>query len=345
MWWYRGLVLFESNKVNAGFEFYKRSGSALRTDYYIGNDKIELSYTLANIHSGVGITVGLINPMDISQFTNLLIEYTITPPIGLVDHKMGVTVEVANDKTSIYYRIWNIKDNISDGTATNIYGSMLMDLYNPEFKQSYINMKNCYVKVGFSPRSSITNNGAKLEITKIELLNKNDSFVETHGGARIGFNLSNTPLSNLVEASSYTFCGTAVPRGDIKSISFGKSYEHVTSIPNYFLRSCINMESINLSGFKNVTHVGIRFLHDCRWLLEVDLRPMTQLQSTDVTFLSDCDSLKTIYISADPPPSLGTSSLTGYTALTSIYVPTSLVSAYKAAPVWSNFATIIKPYT
>lgn len=166
--WSGGLILFKSNKVNAGFELFRRVGPSSGTAYYIGNDKIELSYNYPN----TAIAVGLTNSIDFTQFSNLLIEYVVTPisNSSKFTHRIGVSSGVTAVKTTTTNRKYNLKEYIPDEDMTNIYDSMLIDLSNFEVTQGTVNMKSCYPYVQLQPNnSSVSGEAAKLEITKIEL--------------------------------------------------------------------------------------------------------------------------------------------------------------------------------
>lgn len=165
VWKGGGLVLFESNKVNAGFEFFRRVGLPNRTDYYIGDDKIELSYNA----SSTAIVVGLINAIDVTQFSNLLVKYIVTPPPVNV-HRTSVSSGVTVSKTTANDRKYNAKEYVSDGTVTSVHDSMLIDLSNFENTQGVVDMNSCYVYVQLQPNNSLPTGQAKLEISKIELI-------------------------------------------------------------------------------------------------------------------------------------------------------------------------------
>lgn len=57
---------------------------------------------------------------------------------------------------------------------------------------------------------------------------------------------------------------------------------------------------------------------------------------------SGCDKLRTMTVKPTSPPSLQTQALPASSAFSTIYVPTSKVSTYKAASGWSSYSSKIR---
>ena len=57
-----------------------------------------------------------------------------------------------------------------------------------------------------------------------------------------------------------------------------------------------------------------------------------------------CNSLKTVYCMPDTPPTLGDNAFGASSSTRKIYVPESLVNAYKTASNWSKYSSEIEPY-
>ena len=73
--------------------------------------------------------------------------------------------------------------------------------------------------------------------------------------------------------------------------------ENITSIGDYFLFNCKNMEDIYLSPLKNITSVGDDFLSGCNILKRLDLSPLHNVNSIGDNFLSNCFNLNNLDLS------------------------------------------------
>ena len=105
---------------------------------------------------------------------------------------------------------------------------------------------------------------------------------------------------------------------------------------------CTSLIQISLPACSNIEYQAFAF---CNKLTQVDL-PMCGYIGTGA--FRYCSSLSIITIGYSSVCSLGGSNTFSYTQITSstgrIYVPASLVSAYKSATNWSYFSAIIQSY-
>ena len=76
--------------------------------------------------------------------------------------------------------------------------------------------------------------------------------------------------------------------------------QNVTSIGNNFLSYCIGLKELNSSGLQNVKSIGSCFLSNCSGLKEIDLSLLQNIKSIgvffdgDEHFLDDCKGLEII---------------------------------------------------
>jgi hypothetical protein len=116
------------------------------------------------------------------------------------------------------------------------------------------------------------------------------------------FNLSNTPISDLINSSSYVgssvkINNVSVTAYRIKNIAFGKSYNSVTGTGDYFLGYLSGVTSVNLNGLKNVTDIGAAFLYNCTALASIDLSPFAKVESIGDSFLGYATALTSVDLS------------------------------------------------
>ena len=72
---------------------------------------------------------------------------------------------------------------------------------------------------------------------------------------------------------------------------------HFTSIPDYFLSGCRNLNIINLSPLSNAITIGDNFLSGCRNLNIINLSPLSNAITIGDNFLTGCRNLKIINLS------------------------------------------------
>jgi hypothetical protein len=101
-------------------------------------------------------------------------------------------------------------------------------------------------------------------------------------GTKIPFEVDNTPIMNFDEINSNLIInGVQYDKSEIKEITFGKSYNAVTTIANFegFIGGgYTSLEKLDLSGLKNLTRTGIDFLAKVP-LQMVDLSSLVNLQT------------------------------------------------------------------
>ena len=71
-------------------------------------------------------------------------------------------------------------------------------------------------------------------------------------------------------------------------------FRNVKSIGNYFFDECANLETIDLSPFTNVKTIGNYFLDECISLEIIDISPLIKLETIGNYFLEKCTHLKII---------------------------------------------------
>lgn len=114
-----------------------------------------------------------------------------------------------------------------------------------------------------------------------------------------------------------------------------------TALYDYAFRSCNNLSYISLP---NVTRVSRYCFGNCTALETISLPKCSYLNR--YAFLS-CYNLNTIYMGIElstVASMVSSNALLDCSALQSIYVPASLVDAYKSATNWSYYSSIIYPF-
>ena len=135
----------------------------------------------------------------------------------------------------------------------------------------------------------------------------------------------------------------------------------VTSIGNYAFQSCVGLTSITIPS--SVTTIGSYAFYSCSGLTSITIS--NGVTSIDGQAFGNCKGLKTLTIPSSvtnigsnivagttyflksfvvlstTPPTLGNNGFNNSDC--NIYVPAASVDAYKAASVWSNYASRIYP--
>lgn len=114
-----------------------------------------------------------------------------------------------------------------------------------------------------------------------------------------------------------------------------------TALYDYAFRSCNNLSYISLP---NVTRLSTYCLANCSALQTISLPKCSYLNR--YAFWS-CYNLNTIYMGIElstVASMVSSNALSDCSALQSIYVPASLVDAYKSATNWSYYSSIIYPF-
>lgn len=114
-----------------------------------------------------------------------------------------------------------------------------------------------------------------------------------------------------------------------------------TALYDSAFRSCWNLSSISLP---NATRLSAYCLANCSALQTISLPKCSYLDR--YAFLS-CSNLNTIYMGIElstVASMVSSNALSDCSALQSIYVPASLVDAYKSATNWSYYSSIIYPF-
>lgn len=147
--------------------------------------------------------------------------------------------------------------------------------------------------------------------------------------------------SSGVESASMAVCETIASNAfDNCDYLREVNCQNVTAINSYAFRSCESLEQIKLP---NAETVGAYAFNSCTKLIAADLGNAKSLAS--LTFAS-CSKLKALVLRGNQICSIAANTLnataikngTGY-----VYVPRSLVDAYKIAANWSAYAAQIRP--
>lgn len=112
---------------------------------------------------------------------------------------------------------------------------------------------------------------------------------------------------------------------------------HVTTIGSSAFSSCENLAQITMP--QNSYTIGDSAFNYCA-AQEIDL---TNVSAMDNYAFAYSKQLKTVIVNKTTPPAIYSTIFHDCTALESIYVPTSAVTAYKSS--WSAYAAYIKPLT
>lgn len=165
-----------------------------------------------------------------------------------------------------------------------------------------------------------------------------------------------------------TYTHTTYPENEMPAYSFFNNYTNarkktlitillptsITSIGRYAFHYCESIKRIEIpSSVNKIRDAAFSF---CRSLTSASLpSTVTKIEQfafnycdklTDLTLseslttigygaFSNCKSIKAIYSLNTTPPILDSNSFSGVNSVTAVYVPSSAVSAYKAAPGWS----------
>lgn len=134
----------------------------------------------------------------------------------------------------------------------------------------------------------------------------------------------------------------------------------LTELRDWAMQNQMNLASLEIP--EGVTVIGYNCCEGCDALTTVSF-PSTLQYIGDMAFYATpitsavfganilsigngaffgCADLATVEVNAATPPQIGIEVFDGCTSLAAIYVPAGAVSAYKAAPNWSDYASIIQ---
>lgn len=114
---------------------------------------------------------------------------------------------------------------------------------------------------------------------------------------------------------------------------------NVTSIGRLAFYTCRGLRDVNFGN--SVTTIEASAFNLCEALTTITL-PSSVTSLGDGAF-NQCHDLRTVTCKATTPPTMGLAVFGDDKWLSSIYVPSGSVNAYKAADGWKNYASIIKP--
>lgn len=132
-----------------------------------------------------------------------------------------------------------------------------------------------------------------------------------------------------------------------RTISGVYENSRVTTVGSYAFDFCTSLASVNLLM---ATHIGYCAFTDCSNLTTVSLPKATEISNYAFRY---CTNLESVYLLAPSVASLVSRSVFQSTPMSlssylgyfgSIYVPASLVSAYKTATNWSYYSDKITSY-
>ena len=146
--------------------------------------------------------------------------------------------------------------------------------------------------------------------------------------------LTSVTIGNGVTSiGEYAFCWC----DSLTSVTIGNG---VTSIGNSAFYDCGKLTSITIPD--GVTSIGQSAFSSCTSLTSVTIPD--SVTSIGYGAFSGCTSLKEVYCKATTPPTGGSSMFYNNASGRKIYVPAQSVAAYKAASVWSGYASYIVGY-
>lgn len=113
----------------------------------------------------------------------------------------------------------------------------------------------------------------------------------------------------------------------------------VTKIDNSTFSFCSSLTSVTIPN--SVTSIGTSAFAYCRGLTSVTIG--SGVTSIGTYAFENCSGLTSVTVNATTPPTLRTTNTFANTNNCPIYVPSASVNAYKAARVWSSYASRIRP--
>lgn len=159
-----------------------------------------------------------------------------------------------------------------------------------------------------------------------------DSVVEIEAGAFMGAGMPSLQLGNSVKIlGNLAFYGC----NNLKEVTLPHSLVQLGAMA---FSGCGSLESVKI--LNGLTRIEFLSFSGCPSLREVELPESTEI----ITFRSfaDCMALESITIKATTPPVLDSAAFPSNINF-DIFVPVESVEAYKAADIWSTYATFIHP--
>jgi len=145
-----------------------------------------------------------------------------------------------------------------------------------------------------------------------------------------GITSINIPSSvTIIESSAFNRCGA------LTSVTFN---EGLTDIGPYAFSGCSNLASIDIPN--SVTRIENNAFQTCSGMTSVNVG--SGVTAIDADAFWNCTSLTSMTFHSITPPHLYNSGVLSQTNNCPIYVPTESVETYKAASVWSDFASRIQ---
>lgn len=147
---------------------------------------------------------------------------------------------------------------------------------------------------------------------------------------------------NLREIGLYAFFGSGITGikslGSVSSLPDGK-WEFSIKATTATFSKCKNLKYAMLNEGLKIIGYGT-FAEDSN--MEILYLPTT-ITTLNAVSLAECTSLKTIICRAETPPLMANANIFQSVQVSEIYVPDASVDAYKAASIWSSYASRIKP--
>ncbi len=144
------------------------------------------------------------------------------------------------------------------------------------------------------------------------------------------------------QAAAVTDLGDAFKgNADITSYDELRYFTGLTSIGKQAFYGCTSLTSLTVP--EGVTTIAGSAFYECSALTSVTLPESVTLIAINSFY--GCSSLTSLTVRATTPPSLDRSAISAIPQGFTIYVPAASVDAYKAANVWSNYASMIQAIT
>ena len=146
-----------------------------------------------------------------------------------------------------------------------------------------------------------------------------------------------TSLTSIDIPDSVTSIGFATFQGcsGLTSVTIPSG---VTIIYSNTFYSCGSLTSIEIPN--GVTSIGGSAFNSCYRLLSITIP--NSVTSIDYSAFQNCSGLTSVTVNATTPPTLVSSDVFDNTNNCPIYVPAASVNAYKAASIWSTYASRIQ---
>ena len=290
--------------------------SASLSETYISNG----NYNITGEFNGGVITVDVPAPQFVTETLNVSANGTYTPGQG-VDGYSQVVVDVPQSVTGFTEK--EVTEGIQIVNLSNSASYVHPFVFEKDNYLQTVNLPNC-TSVGENA-FAYCNNLTTVNLPNCKSVGEN-AFYKCYSLSQVSL-----PMCNYISGSAFYICSslTQINLPMCSNIGRGAFY------------SCISLTQIDLPMCRYIDSAAFQ---SCSSLTQINL-PMCRYINRGA--FGYCSSLSIITIGYSSICSLVTSAALSNTQITSstgsIYVPASLVDAYKSATNWSYFSTQIFP--